>query len=435
MNRLPALSATSVIGLLAMGLLLAGAQGPWLDFPLTASIYPKDLAFSLPHLGQASCWSLLLGFTLLAGVGWLFGLRLLMLSGGFGVVVLLSYFLSSWTENEQWLSRFLTESEQRDALQAFISHYYWPNLNPEPTTTLKSDFEYLSDQLLVFWYAAGWGWGLCVIGVILLLLENLISTVVAGLASVAIMLLGVLSLGVILYPGFSAELNHRRGDELLGSGRPRAALAAFETTLRLNPALKYSDSFLKKSSRAYYQLEGENSLLGGLYLTSFRTRWVTGEVLNLPAEQHLDKSTQILADVIHAAYQGSALEMAILSQAFRVYSKFLVEQGLDAYAEGNLPHSLELFEAALRHDRKQVHAGFFLAHVQRELDLTGDSVATLQQIIDQVQHESLRADMLCTIGDAYARGDKPLQAREAYLKCLDTDSLFNFRAVLDLGGT
>lgn len=435
MKNLFGISPQTVIGLLAVGLLLAGTQGPWLDFPLSSALYAKDFALPWPNLGQASFRSILILIALLAGVGWLFGLRLVTLSAGFGALLVLSYFFHSWMMNDQWLPRFLAESEQREALQAFLTHYYWPNLNPEPTTTLQSDFEYLPDQVRVFWHASGWGWGFCLAGVILLLLENLFTTPAATLSTLVIVLVSGLAIGTLLYPVVNAEFNHRLGDELLASGRPREAIAAFETALRANPVLQYSDSFVKKSSRAFYQLEGENSLMGGLYLTSFRTQWVTGKPLSKPAGEHLVKSAQILTDVIHSAYRGTLLEMAILHQSLREYSKILIEQGLNAYAEGDLAVSLGLFQEAMLIDRQQLHAAFFQAHVQRELGLATDSIATLKEILGQVEHDSLRADLLCTIGDALDLAHKPLEARAAYMQCLKADSLFNFRAVLDLGGT
>jgi hypothetical protein len=82
-----------------------------------------------------------------------------------------------------------------------------------------------------------------------------------------------------------------------------------------------------------------------------------------------------------------------------------------------------------------LHIAFFLAHVQRELGLLNNAVAGLEAMLRGVEQDSLRADLLCTLGDAFSQGRQPLAARSAYVQCLETDSLFNFRAVLNLGGT
>ncbi len=428
-------SNISILGLLGVGLLLAGALGPWLDFPLSASLYTKDFVLPWPELGLASLQSLMLTIALVAGVGWLLGLRTLSLFAGVTAAVVLGYFFHSWVVDEQWLPRYLTESEQREALQAFVTHYYWPNLNPEPTATLESDFEYLLDQLRVFWYASGWGWGFCMLGIILLLLDNLFATPVVSFSSMAVFLFGGIAIAALLYPQFNAELEHRRADDLLGSGRPRAAISAYQSAMRMNPVLRHSQRFLIKAARAYYQMEGENSLLGGFYLASSRTRWVVGEPLSIAAKVSLKKAAKNLVRVLHASYHGAPLEMTILRQAAREYAKIQVEQGLDAYVEGEPSVSLSLFVEALASDRRQLHTGFYLAHVQRELGLVTDSVATLEEMLELVKHDSLRADLLCSIGDALSRGRRPLQARAAYTQCLAADSLFNFRAVLNLGGT
>ena len=425
----------SVLGLIGTGLLLAGALGPWLDFPLSASLYPKDLLVHWPELGMISVKTMLLLIGLLAGVAWLSGIRLLMLIASLAAAMVLLYFVYSWLSNDQWLPRYLSESEQREAVQAFLSQYYWPNLNPEPTVTLETDYEYLPDQLRVFWYSSGWGFGFCMLGLILLLLDYLMVTPAKGLASMTIVLLLGTTVLVLFFPLLNAEFKQRQGDELLGSGRIRDAISTYETTLRMNPLLQDSKRFLLKASRAYYQLEGENSLLGGYYLASSRTRWVIGSPLSEATRQDLEQSAKILTNVLQSDYRGTLLETAILHQSIEEYHKILIEQGLDAYAEAQPSRSLSLFQEALHGDKKQLHAGFFLAHVQRELGLVPDAVTTLGEMLKLVDHDTIRADLLCTLGDTYSRGQQPLMARKAYTECLKADSLYNFRAVFDLGGT
>jgi tetratricopeptide (TPR) repeat protein len=425
----------SILGLIGAGLLAAGALGPWLDFPLSSSLYPKDLLIPAPGPGMVSLQSMLLGIGLLAGIGWLSGSRLLMLIAGLTVAMLLIYFLHGWMLDDQWLPRYLSESEQREAVQAFLSEYYWPNFNPEPTVTLETDFEYLTDQLRVFWYSSGWGFGFCLIGMILLLLDCLMVTPAAGLKSLGILLLVGSAVMLLFFPLFNAELKQRHGDELLASGRLREAISAFETSLRMNPALQDSKRFLLKTSRAYYQLEGDDSLLGGYYLASSRTRWVIDKSLSQGAKLALERSVKILTFVLGSDYQGNLLETAILRRSAEEYRKIRIQQGLDAYAEGEPSRSMNFFREALNADRKQLHAGFLLAHVQRELGLIPDAVSTLGEMLQLVEQDSIRADLLCTLGDAYSREQQPLPAREAYARCFQADSLYNFRAVFNLGGT
>jgi Flp pilus assembly protein TadD len=136
-----------------------------------------------------------------------------------------------------------------------------------------------------------------------------------------------------------------------------------------------------------------------------------------------------------SAYRGSPLEMAILQQSIEEYRKIRIQQGLNAYAEGHASLSLGLLQEVLSADQSQLHTGFFLAHMQRELGLFPEAISTLDETLRLVDHDSIRADLFCTLGDAYSQGGDSLQARAAYMKCIQADSLFNFRAVLDLGGT
>jgi tetratricopeptide (TPR) repeat protein len=425
----------TLLGLLGVGLLILGSQGPWLDFPLTAALYAKDFTSPWADLGLVSLSSVLTGISVFAGISWLLGLRGLSLFAGLTAVLVMIIFFHSWLLSETWLPRFIHESEQREALQGFLTHYYWPNLNPEPTTTLEKDFEYLLDQLRVFWSATGWGWGFFSLGVVLIMLDNLFLSPLWRLGSLAILCTAVIFVVVLLYPLLNAELEHRRGDTLLNSGQLSKAISAYQTALRLNPNLQTSNRFIVKASRAYYQLEGEDSLLGLLYRASARIRSGIGQPLSKPAKENLEKSSQILSRVLHTPYQGSALESAILQQARKDYMHSLREQGLDAYVEGDLSVSLSLLERAFADNRKELYTGFLLAHVQRELGLVADSIALLDEILELVEHDSTHADLLCTLGDAFIQAQQPWRAREAYRRCLENDTLFNFRAVRNLSGT
>jgi tetratricopeptide (TPR) repeat protein len=435
MNRYTHNLNFSAVGLIGLGLIFAGTLGPWLEFPLSSSLYPKDFLLPWPTLETLSLRSILLGIGLLGGIGWLMGVRVLMLIAGLTLALVIIYFIHSWMFNDQWLTRFLSESEQREAIQAFLSHYYWPNLNPEPTVSLKTDFLYLTDQLQVFWYSSGWGLGFCLIGMILLLLDYLVVTPAPGLATLSMSLILGGALLILFFPFLNGEFKQQYGDELLGSGQFREAISNYETSLRMNPALQNSKRFLLKASKAYYQLEGENSLMGGYYQASYRDRWVVGKALSQGARQDLERSAKIISSVLHTNYRGTPLETAILHRSVEEYRRIRIEQGLDAYANGQISMSVSLFQEVLHGNWNQLQAGFFLAHVQRELGLVEDAVYTLGEMLQLTEHDSIRADLLCTLGDTYSQGKQPLAAREAYARCIQADSLYNFRAVLNLGGT
>jgi tetratricopeptide (TPR) repeat protein len=427
--------AFSLLGLIGFVLVLVGAQGPWLEFPLSSAVYAGNIPSPWPFHALDSLKALLILLGLFAGLGWLVGLRLVTLCVVVLGVAVITGFFYTWFVEPSWLASYLSESEQRIALQEFLSHYYWPNKNPEPTTTLQSDFEYLSDYLKVFWYTTGWGWTAFSTGLLLLLLDNYFSTVrMSAISLVTSVILGLFVVSMF-YPLFQAEHYHRRGDELLGTGQPSEAISAYETALRLNPVLRFSGPFLNKASRAFYQSEGETSQFAVLYRASNRDQWITGKPLSDSARERLQTSSRLLREVMKVAHQGSLLQSAIMDRSGNEYTRILNMQGLDAHVTEHPAVSLALFQRSLSYDRTQLHTGFFLAHVQNALGLMDDAIATLEEMLDLVAHKAVRADLLCTIGDADSLGQRPFAAREAYLKCLDSDSLYNYRAVFNLGGT
>jgi predicted negative regulator of RcsB-dependent stress response len=89
----------------------------------------------------------------------------------------------------------------------------------------------------------------------------------------------------------------------------------------------------------------------------------------------------------------------------------------------------------LAREPSQLHVRFFIAHGMKELGLYSEAVAVLEDALRTLDHSSLRADLLCTIGDALQRSGDTLAARQAYQSCLDSDSLFNYRALLRVSGT
>ena len=148
MKRIRGLVPLPLMGLLGAVLLMAGAQGPWLEFPLSSPLYATDFASPWSVPGIVSLKSLLLLIGVVAALGWLLGLRLLSLLAGMAAVAVLAAFFCTWSIQEQWLIRFLSESEQRSALDQFLSHFYWPNNNPEPMTKLVDEFRYLPEECL-----------------------------------------------------------------------------------------------------------------------------------------------------------------------------------------------------------------------------------------------------------------------------------------------
>lgn len=421
---------------LGVGLVLAGLQGPWIKFPLSPPLFIDD--FVLPIAGfQLNSLKSFIGILLLIIVGaWLFGYRLVSALASLAVLALFTCFVVYAWGNHHWLVVYITESEQRDFLQTILSRYYWPNLNPEPATILLPQFEYLSDRVILFWHMTGWGWVWVLSGIVLLLMNSFYSrvSVLTTLLSMVILLFFMITMSSALM----AERNQRHGDEMLSSGYPEKAIFAYERALLSSPELHHSRPFAMKSSHAYYLLEGEESPFAYLYILGGREASFARKYAKNMDGEALKLAQLSLPALLETPSEGDALnplQHAIISQSIIEINRNLITQGFNDYENGALSSSLLAFQQALKNDPNQIHAQFFVAHIFKELGLFDNAIETLQRTLPSIANSPLRADLLCTIGEAYEDAGQPLLARKAYGECLDSDSLFNYRAVRNLAGS
>ena len=156
MTRLRSLPPPSPLGLLGVGLVACGLAGPWLTFPLSEPLSVLGIGLSASGLGVLAPALLLAVF---GGVlGELLGARTLTNAAAvLGAAVLALFFARvSAGDASGWLLQYMAESEQREALQAFLDRYYWPNQSDEPTTSLITDATYLVDRAWLTWHMTGW---------------------------------------------------------------------------------------------------------------------------------------------------------------------------------------------------------------------------------------------------------------------------------------
>jgi tetratricopeptide (TPR) repeat protein len=333
-----------------------------------------------------------------------------------------------------WLLQYMAESEQREMLQEFLESYYWPNRSPEPTTSLITDGPYLVDRAQLAWHMTGWGFVLTLVGVCASLGAAIRAWTGLGLVTLVVAS-ALAAIAASTSPGVRAEWRHREGDALLAAGDTRGAIASYESALAIDPFLGHSRSFALKSSRAFYFTEGEDSPFGRLYLAEIELPLVADRPGRTTESLRLDQARRTLDVALRAESDGSPLQRSVLVHADRENARLLIQEGRGDYAAGEHPSGLAAFRQVLAREPSQLHVRFFIAHGMKELGLYSEAVAVLEDALRTLDHSSLRADLLCTIGDALQRSGDTLAARQAYQSCLDSDSLFNYRALLRVSGT
>ena len=78
---------------------------------------------------------------------------------------------------------------------------------------------------------------------------------------------------------------------------------------------------------------------------------------------------------------------------------------------------------------------FYIAHAHMELGDGRSAIRLLSDLTESVAQPALRADLTCTLGDAYTVQRDLVNARDMYLRCRELDKLENFRALKALAGS
>lgn len=423
--------------LAAVILAISGTLGAWLQFPLTGSLKAPMLGGRLIETPLLDSQGALLTIVIaLVIAGWLVGLRWLLVACGLALLALAGWFYLDLVAGDQgWLVRFVSESGQRVALENFTEDLYWPNLNPEPTAALVSEFEHLPERIRAAWGAVGKGWlhtvaaGAAILAAVAIGSRLYTLLALAGVLSVA---LGLVAAG---YPLIQAELEHRKGDAYLAAGRPRAALLAYESAIRADPVLAESRPFLVKASYAYLILLGKSSDLAVVYLADTRNTGTPELELTPAMQQRLTDAHLLLKRVGDTLSPAGPLEGAIRRQASTLDSRLWVTQGSMALNAGLPSEALQAFRRALAKNPRALDALFFLGHTELLLGMRQQAITTLARTLALVRNAPIRADVACTLGDALRGETRLTAARSEYARCLALDDIYNFRAVRSLGGT
>lgn len=326
---------------------------------------------------------------------------------------------------------YARESRARQELGDFITNAFLPNQSLEPQFEPMLQYESLLDQLNAGLAMLGWGFYISLFGTTGLLLVSLrywrfpyrFYGVVALLSA-----FGVLSPLGNLWSLVSAEIAHRKGDYHLVRGRAEQAVLEYSAALDQNEALSDSTPFLIKCAIALDGASGGRHALSQLapeaYLVEQRSM--------SRSEGTYQAARSRLLSTWEMGPASTNLEKALARLAYRLDSELWRQEGLVEARAGRWTQSLgALFRSGLSDENLTM---FYAAVAYMKLGEADAAIDLLELIEKRIHHPSFKADVRCTLGDAYTLRGEVLQAREAYIACKDSDKSDNYRVLRALSG-
>jgi hypothetical protein len=419
-------SGPIVLGAIFLLALFLASRGGWIAFPMTPSVPGGGvMLFGLPG------GLLVLAVVVLALVASALSGRVACALLLLAIALLLRVPLEAATKHADWLQSYLVQTTDRLELSQYLAKHYVLNLSPEPALVPADRIDGTDDQLRIGWLMMGRPWYLA-LGTCIGLLTIVVSCWRSPRRAPWVAGLGLLVAALVL-PGpllslERAQARRDAGDRALAAGDGAAALAAYRDAWSMNTGLAASRPFWLRVATAYAQASGGRhasaELVRPLALILQRTQQQDPATYAAAADRLAAVPMPAPADTLEAGLQRATAQLR---------SDLLVQQALLLDADGDRVAALAVM---LRSDPAPTRAGrFYLADLTMQQGGWLRAAELLKDFDSRVAQTTLRADIACTMGDAFTGAGRLLEAREAYLKCKDFDELTNYRLPRALGGT
>lgn len=411
---------------------LAATRGEWVTFPLRPSLRAHSFAYAVDaqtlELGAIFA-GLVVGGAVVGMVNRLGGLVL----EAAALTLLLDLPVNVAWFHGGLVGAYVAESSQRSAFTAYVNDQLVHNPSPEPTFTPIAGFETSAEQLGIAFAMLGWGWYIAlfaVLGLLCILGRGVRAWVVWPVSLGTVVALGGSLMLRPLDALVASQRDQNSGDAFLLAGNGMGALHAYSQALEENPELAYSEPFLQKAAMAFNVASGGRHTLGSLGQDLELTERGNSETFSLQAQAARSRLLEPLRSEI---YSSSGLESALVAAAVRLDSKLWLLEGLRHARAGRYSEALSDY----LHSKENPSSleSFYLAHAYLQLHEPERTLQILNDLEKQVGQPSIRADLFCTIGDAYTTLGDIVRARAMYLKCRELDKVDNFRAVKALSGS
>jgi len=418
-------------------LALAAVYTSWLDFPLSASIN----AYQVGWIWQGYFpTSLGLAFQLLI----LFGCAFLLYRQFFIALILLSMALAQvlfmpWhilLTHPDWLVSYLIESQERQQLYYFTREYFVPNIISEPTYISTTKSETLLDQISIVFRMLSIGWYISLLAnsaILIVLLKHWKHSLQLVVMLTLIISFGFLPVITSTFTQLQAAQAQHQGNQHLANNEANEALQEYSLALKLNPALRYSPYFLLKAADTYAIVT--HGLHPSTNISKARIIIEQNNLFNSYTATAISyrQARALLQKADDNYFPVTALDKALFNFSPRLINQLWTSEGLAEYQRGHLHKAMQAFQQVTT-TKDQLVARFFLATLYIRLNTPQLALELLHPYLIQISHPSVKADIYCTIGDAYTRAKDWSKARAAYLSCTKWDNTKNYRVTRALSG-
>jgi len=293
------------------------------------------------------------------------------------------------------------------------------NYGIEPVFQMNLSTETVLGRLATAFYFMGWGWLVCLMGGLLLLISSLNISGGRNMRLVALTASMMFAIqGMVLFKGLAAQYLQEQGDRDMALGRYVKSIERYEAAQRLDRQLTMSEQNHLHRGAAYDQLGIPSHPNARFYLGD---RYAQG--MNFVAA---------LPEYLLAAQEASAPLREIIHK--RIAWTY-VAIGLASYRKGEVGPAIGWWEAALAFDPAQLQATYFLSRAYIDQGRYEQSIALGRFLMVRSQNRLLNANVQANLGDAFWKIKDFTSARVAYEASMSLDSFANFRIFKSLGGT
>lgn len=412
-------------------LAVLGTLGEWVTFPLSPAISGRNVTMPLGEtfvpvtIGLSGLLLVALVVALLSR-----GTALVLGAAALALWALVPIQIAAFEPS--WLQAYLVESSARSDLAEYLHEHFVANRSPEPGYVAMVRFDGLAEQLKLGVVMLGWGYyltGAAVVGLLVVLgSKSLWGDLLLSLG-VCCVFLGAAG-GGSLWELLGSERAQTRGDRLLARGEPNGALEAYREALVRNPPLRLSPPFLQKLSACYAGWDSRQDPLAELN-NAFEL--ANRENARLEPTPRLRARDSLRAILTGEAAGATGVEGPLFAAAQRIDSELWLTEGRSHAKAGDFSQALGSYAQAAKGEAPPLLV-FYRAHAQLVLGDPDLAIALLPQLVGRVGQGAFRADILCTLGDAYTLKGDLARARDNYRACRDADRVDNFRALRALGG-
>jgi tetratricopeptide repeat protein len=312
------------------------------------------------------------------------------------------------------------ENSQYASIMSFSRRNLPANYGIEPVFELSLATETVLGRLATACYFMGWGWLVCLIGGLLILIPSLNIIRERRHLGWVVLTAGMMLVaqGTVLFKGFAAQALQEKADRDITLGHYAVAIERYQTAQQWDPQLTGNEQTHLHLGDAYDKLGMLSHPYAHFYLGD---RYAQGGNFEAAIPEYL-----------MAAQEASAPLQAIIHK--RIAWTY-VTLGLGWYLKGEVSPAVGWWEGAVAFDPAQLQAIYFLSRAYFDQGRYEQSIALGRFLMVRSQNRLLNANVQANLGDAYWKLNDFTSARAAYEASISLDSFANFRIFKSLGGT